>query len=146
MGREGWDPSQLLQVAKEAPVRRPWSLHASGVCCGRGDVSSVADMSHIPLGLHSKSRDDVPASLLPSALSPACCSLCPTVPKGGPHLGFSCFPHLPGAGSASGLCRQAPGSLASCQKDCLPARTGLPARSITSQPAAGGAREASTCS
>lgn len=100
-------------------------MHASGVCCGRGDVSSGADVSPIPLGLHNESKDDVLASLLPSALSPVCRSLCPTVPI--PVLAV--FPVCPGRAVASGPCRQAPGSLASCQGGCLPGaspRSGLP--------------------
>ena len=133
MGLEGWDPSQPLEVAKEAPGRRSLGLCMCRVSAVEGgDVSSVADASPISLGLHSKSKDDALASLLPSALSPACCSLCPTVPEGSPHPSFSCFPRLPGAGSALGPRRQARGSLASCQRSCLPAR------SVTSQPAAGG--------
>lgn len=51
---EGWDLPQLLKVAKEALGRRMLDLRVLQLSAvERWDVSSVADASHIPLGLRS---------------------------------------------------------------------------------------------
>lgn len=91
---------------------------------GWGDISS--DGSLIPLCLHGRSGGDAPASLLPSVRA---CSLCPTVPKASPLPDGSCFPVCPEQAVPRGLCRQAPGSLGSCQRGCLCVRSCLPGAS-----------------
>lgn len=96
-------------------------MPASGVAVEGGDISSVANEFPHPFGLAQEERRRCACFCANS--DPVCHPLCPTIPEGCPHPGFSHFPRLPWAGSAWGPCRQGPGSLASCQRGCQPARS-----------------------
>lgn len=98
----------------------------------RGTSAPRLTASPIPLGSRSKSKDDVLASLLPTASSPFVChSPCLGIPKGSPYPSFSCFPVCQGQAALRGHTgrRQAPlcaaRGAACCQEHRLAAGEGI---------------------